>query len=138
MKIRAAGVAILLLGLGCVAAGEASPYEKTLQTMIGSLDVIAKSLRTIIDEDTAGAAKADLRKSAGVWIEARAKAGKLPPPEKDEKVRLEKIYKPKLEEALRKLNIEVRRVENIPGGKEALKEIGGVLKKKDEEEKKAP
>ena len=33
--------------------------------------------KTVIDEDTAGAAKLDLRKSAGVWVETRAKAAKL-------------------------------------------------------------
>jgi hypothetical protein len=32
---------------------------------------------------------------------------------------------------MRKMFIEVRRVENIPGGKEVLKEISGVLKKDD-------
>ena len=48
---------------------------------------------------------------------------------RDEKTRLEKLYKPKLEEALKKMFGEVRRVEGIPGGKDALKEIAGVLKK---------
>jgi hypothetical protein len=131
MKLRAGSIAVMLLALGAAAAGEGSPYEKAIQKMIGSLDEIAVTLKTVIDEDTAGAAKPDLRKSAGVWVETRAKAAKLQPPEKDEKVRLEKLYKPKLEEAMRKMFIEVRRVENIPGGKEALKEISGVLKKDD-------
>src|SRR5271166_3837461 len=116
MKLRAGSLAVMLLAVGAAAAGEGSPYEKAIQKMIGSLDEIAASLKTVIDEDSAGAAKPDLRKSAAVWIETRAKAAKLQPPEKDEKARLEKIYKPKLEEAMRKMFIEVRRVENIPGG----------------------
>ncbi len=131
MKLRAWSLAVMLLAVGAAASGEGSPYEKAIQKMIGSLDEIAASLKTIIDEDSAGAAKPDLRKSAGVWVETRAKAAKLQPPEKEEKLRLEKLYKPKLEEAMRKMFIEVRRVENIPGGKEALKEISGVLKKDD-------
>lgn len=130
MKARAGGLAFLLLA-AIAAAQEESPYEKTIQKMIGSLDEIATTLKTIIDEDSAGAAKPDLRKSAAVWIETRAKAAKLQPPEKEEKLRLEKLYKPKLEESMRKMFLEVRRVENIPGGKDALKEISGVLKKDD-------
>jgi hypothetical protein len=136
MKLRAGSIAVMLLAIGAAAAGENSPYEKAIQKMIGSLDEIAATLKTIIDEDTAGAAKLDLRKSAGVWIETRDKAAKLLPPEKEEKARLEKLYRPKLEESMRKMFIEVRRVENIPGGKEALKEISGVLKI--EEKKQGP
>ena len=131
MKLRAGSMAILVFALGVAAAGEGSPYEKAIQKMIGSLDEIAVTLKTIIDEDTAGAAKPDLRKSATVWMDTRAKAEKLQPPGREEKVRLEKLYKPKLEESMRKMFSEVRRVENIPGGKEALKEISGVLKKDD-------
>jgi hypothetical protein len=129
MKLRAGSIAVLLLALGVAVAGEGSPYEKAIQKMIGSLDEIAVTLKTIKDEDSAGAAKPELRKSADVWVETRAKAAKLQPPEKDEKTRLEKLYKPKLEEAMRKMFVEVRRVESIPGGKDALKEISGVLKK---------
>ena len=131
MKLRAGSIAVVLFVIGVAAAGENSPYEKAVQKMIGSLDEIAATLKTVIDEDTAGAAKLDLRKSAGVWIETRAKASKLQPPEKEEKARLEKLYKPKLEESMRKMFIEIRRVEIIPGGKEALKEISGVLKKEE-------
>ncbi len=135
MRIRAASVAMLLLALGVAAAGEETPYEKAIVQMLGSLDEITKKLKTVIDEDSASAAKPELRKSADVWAETRARAAKLAPPEKAEKGRLEKLYKPKLEESLRKMKVEVGRVENIPGGKEALKEIAAVLQK---EEKKAP
>jgi hypothetical protein len=128
MILRAGCAVVMLVALG-MAGGENSPYEKAIQKMIGSLDEIAVTLKTIVDEDTAGAAKPDLRKSATVWIETRAKAAKLQPPEKEEKARLEKLYKPKLEESMRKMFIEIRRVESVPGGKDALKEIGGVLKK---------
>ena len=129
MKRHAWSMVVIFFTLGILSAGEASPYEKTLQTMIGNLDKIGVTLKTIVDEESADAAKPTLRKEAVIWIEARAKAAKLPPPERDEKTRLEKMYKPKLEEAMRRVFTEVRRVENIPGGKEALKEINGVLKK---------
>lgn len=129
MRLRAGSIAVVLLALGAAAAGENSPYEKAIQKMIGNLDQMAATLKTVIDEDSAGNAKLDLRKSASEWMETRAKAAKLQPPEKEEKLRLEKLYKPKLEESMRKMFIEVRRVENITGGKELLKEISGVLKK---------
>jgi hypothetical protein len=129
MNPRIGCVVLMTLAFGAAFAGEGTPHEKIMVQMIGNLDEIAKSLKTIIDEDSAEASKAELRKSAKSWIEARTRAAKLQPPEKTEKVRLEKLYKPKLEESLRKMFMEVRRVENIPGGKEALKEIAGVLKK---------
>ncbi len=129
MNQRAGSIAFLLAAFVLLGAGEGSPHEKVIQQMIASAESIAVTLKTIIDEDTAAASRPPLRKAAASWTEARAKAEKLQPPEKDEKVRLEKFYKPKLEEALKKMFNEVRRVENIPGGKEALKEITGVLQK---------
>ncbi len=135
MNLRAGSVVITLLAVGVAFAGEETPYEKAIVQMLGSLDEITKKLKTVIDEDSANAAKPELRKSADVWVETRSRAGKLLPPEKAEKDRLEKLYKPKLEDSLRKLKIEVSRVENITGGKDALKEIAAVLQK---EEKKSP
>jgi hypothetical protein len=129
MKNRIGSIGIVLAALALLGAGEASPHEKVIQQMIGSAESIAATLKTIIDEDAATAARPELRKAAAIWTEARKRAETLQPPEKDEKVRLEKLYKPKLKEALEKMFPEVRRVENIPGGKEALKEISGVLKK---------
>lgn len=128
--IRQAGsLGILVVATAIVGAGNGSPYEKALTDMIGSLDTIGMTLKTIIDEDSAVAAKKPLRGAAKIWIDARARAAKLQPPERTEKTRLEKLYKPKLEESLKKMFTEIRRVENIPGGKDALKEIAGVLKK---------
>ena len=114
---------------GIAAAGEASPYEKSLQQVLDSFNKIGAKLVTIVDEDSALAAKPELRKAAESFIEARAKAEKLPPPEKDEKVRLEKQFKAKLDESMKKLTLEIRRVELVRGGKDALKEIDAVLKK---------
>lgn len=129
MKRHAGGIGIVLAAVAICSAGDGSRYEKSIQQMLGSLDAISKSLTTIGDEETATAAKPDLRKAADTWVEARATAEKYEPPEREEKTRLEKLYKPKLEESLRKMFTEIRRVENIPGSKEALKEIAGVLKK---------
>ena len=129
MKTRAWSLGIVLVGVGFAVGAQDSPYEQALQQVVESFDKIGVTLKTIVDEESAAAAKPDLRKSAASFLEARAKAAKMPPPEKVEKVRLEKLYKPKLEAAMKKMFTEARRVEAIPGGKDALKEISAVLKK---------
>ena len=128
MRRHAGRIALVLATLALLGAGD-SPYEKTLKDMIGAVDSIGVTLKTIVDEDTAAASKPALRKANDAFVDARTKAGKLQPPEREEKARLEKLYKPKLEEALKRMFSEIRRVEVIPGGKDALKEIAGVLKK---------
>ena len=123
-------IALALVALGVAGAGEESPHEQAIQKMLGSLDRISAELKKIVDEESALAAKPELRKDAASYLETRAKAAKMQPPEKAEKVRLEKLYKPKIEESLKNLFTQTRRVELIePGGKDALKEIAGVLKK---------
>jgi hypothetical protein len=129
MKTPVGSICILLLAAGFASGTQGSPYEQALQQVVESFDKIAMSLKSIVDEESAAAAKPELRKSAASFLDARTKAAKLPPPEKDEKARLEKLYKPKLEASMKKMFTEVRRVEAIPGGKDALKEISAVLKK---------
>ena len=130
MHSRWIGLGFLLLGLNVTSqAQDGTPYEKTLQQVIDSFEKIAVSLKTVVSEETAVAAKPDLKKAATQFLDARAAGAKMQPPEKDEKLRLEKLYKPKLEIAMKKMFPEVLRVSNIPGGKEALKEIELVLKK---------
>ena len=129
MKTRAWSIGIVLVSLSFVNAQDGSPYEKALQKVVDSFEKIATSLKTIVDEDSAAAAKPELKKAATTFLETRAGAAKLDPPEKAEKLRLEKTYKPKLEAAMKKMFSEVIRVNAIPGGKDALKEISGVLKK---------
>lgn len=120
---------IVLTAVGLAGAVQDSPHEKALKTAVESLDKIGATLKTIVDEDSAGASRPELKKAAAAFLEARERGDKLPPPEKEEKERLKKLYKPKLEEAMRKIQQEVRRVDQIPGGREALKEISGVFKK---------
>lgn len=128
MNTRIWSVGIILVALGIAAAGEGSPHEQVIQKTLGTLDAIAAELTKIVDEESAVAAKPELRKAATTWAEIQARAKKLQPPDKDEKARLEKLYKPKIDETLKKLLIQKVRVEVIPGGKDALKEISSVLK----------
>ena len=129
MRAHAGSIGIVLIALCFVGANQDSPYELALQQLVASVEKIGTTLKSIVDEDSAGTAKAELRKSATFFLDIRAKAAKLQPPEKDEKQRLEKHYKPKLENAMKKMFTEIRRIEIIPGGKDALKEISGVLQK---------
>jgi hypothetical protein len=125
---RMASIGFVLVAFGIAAAGEGA-HEKIMQEMIGAMDAIGTSLKTVTDEESAAAAKPALRKANDTFVDARSRAAKLPAPEPEEKRRLEKAYKPKFDEAIKKLNMEITRVKLVPGGKDALKEIAGVLKK---------
>jgi hypothetical protein len=128
MSTRIWSGGIILIAFGLAAAGEGSPHEQVIQKTLSTLESITTELAKIVDEDTANAAKPELRKAATEWAETQTKAKKLQPPDKAEKLRLEKLYKPKIDESMKKLLIQKVRVEVIPGGKDALKEISGVLK----------
>jgi hypothetical protein len=129
MKTRAWSIVIVLVAVGFAGATQGSPYEQLLKQVLQSVDKVTVTLETIKDEESAAAAKPDLRKAATLFLEAKAKGDKMQPPEKDEKVRLEKMYKPKLKESMEKMNAQVTRVQFIPGGKDALKEISVLLPK---------
>jgi hypothetical protein len=129
MKKRAIGIAILLATavLLPIFAGDDSPYEKTLKQMIQSLGKMTATLGSVKDADTAQAARPELKKAIDGFTALRAKADKLPPPEPAEKERIAKQYKPKMEEAIKKLLMEAGRLESVPAAKELLKDLRTVL-----------
>ncbi len=132
--MKTATLSLLLLTLPLVArAGEPSKHEEAVKQMLGQLDAIAGALLKIQDGDSAKEAVPVLKKAAEAWIDARKKAETLPPPERDEKDRLAKLYQPKMEETLKKLYSQATRVQAIPGGREALAEIRAVFEKKDKQ-----
>ena len=121
---------VFLLVTAGLSAGDAPlSHEDVVKQMLASMDKITMTLTSITNEASADAAKPGLRKAAKEWAELRAKVEKLPPPPREEKERLDKEYKEKLVTAKMRLTAEKTRVENIPGGPEALKEIRGVLAK---------
>jgi hypothetical protein len=122
-------IGLALLFGAVVAAGEGGAHEEVIKQMTAAIDKLGAALEGVQDEDTAKAIRPDLKKHAGVFVEARKKAEKLPPPEAEEKDRLTKELKPKLEEAMKKLFTQVRRVERLPGGQDALLELRPVLNK---------
>lgn len=132
MRTRIVGL-LVVLNLCAVlpaARGGGKAFDDIVKQMLDTMDSLTQTLTTIQDEETAKAAQPDLRKTAAKWQLIKQKAEGLPPPTREEKDRLAKQYKVKLEEAQKKLFGEVGRVSAVPGGRQALLEISGVLEKK--------
>lgn len=122
---------LLVTSLGSgVSSGSKAPFEDIVKQMVDTMDALTTTLATIRDEDTAKGAQPELRKAAAKWQVIKKKAESLPPPSREEKDRVAKEYKVKLEEAQKKLFGEVGRVATVPGGREALRELSAVLDKK--------
>lgn len=119
--------AALTLLASAVFAGDSARLEDIVKSMLGAMDRLSSALSTIQDEDTARAAHPDLKKGAEEWLVLRKRAENVPPPTREEKVKLEKEFKGKIEEAQKKLFTEIARVQNVPGGKEALQEVSKAL-----------
>jgi len=129
MNPRAMGIAALALTLASLPlfAGEEFTHEDALKQMIQSLGKMTATLGSVKDADTAQAARPELKKAIDGFTALRAKADKLPPPEPAEKERIAKQYKPKMEEAIKKLLMEAGRLESVPAAKELLKDLRTVL-----------
>jgi hypothetical protein len=121
---------IMVLTPGSGGTGAAATHEAVAKDMLDTLGQINTVLGNIKDEPTAEAARPDLKKAALRMLELRKRAKELKPPTKAEKDLLEKRYKEKFDDALKKLRIESVRVKTIPGGPEAVKEIAVVGEKK--------
>lgn len=110
--------------------------EEVLTQMLGQLEKMADTLATVKDEDSALAAKGELRKNVAVYLELRAKAQKLPPPSREVKDRLEKEYKKKFVAVQERLVLEMTRIRSaVPGGREALADVSALILGKDTKSK---
>jgi hypothetical protein len=123
-----AGLVLLTLSTLVATAGQGS-YEGVTKEMLATLEQINKVLATIKDQDSATAAKPDLKQAATKIVELRKQADEMKQPSKEEKDRLQKEYMPKFEAVFKKLKEESTRVNGIPGGDAALAELA-VLKDK--------
>jgi hypothetical protein len=131
--MRFLGVSLLILS-GVVATSAAdepqASFADVVKEMLSTMEKITASLTAIRDEETAKSARPELLKAAAGWQEIVQKAAKMRPPTREEKERLEKEYKEKMQVAQKKLFAEIARVKGVPGGREALKEISAALGKK--------
>ncbi len=104
---------IVLLGacatLPGVKAGGKAAFDDVVKQMLETMDSLTTTLATVRDEESAKAARPELRKAAAKWQGIETKAKNVPPPNREEKDRLAKQYKTKLEEAQKKLFGEVAR-----------------------------
>jgi len=110
-------------------AGSDARFEETIKKTLTILDRISTTLGTVKDEDSAKKAKPDLRKATGDFLAVRKESETIPPPSKNTKDRLAKEYKTKLEDANKKLQTEVNRVEALPGGHDVLEDVRTIMKK---------
>jgi cytochrome c556 len=122
---------VLLLG-GTVLAGDndAMQREEIVKSMLTTMDKLSKTLSGIRDEETAKAATEDLKKSTLDWRSLRKKADAVPPPSKAEAEQLARKYKDKMEQAQKQLIAQIARVQQVPGGKEALADLPKIFEKK--------
>jgi hypothetical protein len=107
--------------------GDNAAFEAVLKDMLATMDKLTATLAAVKDEATAKAARPELQKDAQHFVAIRKKAETIRPPNKEEKEKLEKEYRPKLFESQKKLFAEIARVGAVPGGKEALKELSEFL-----------
>lgn len=115
-------------------AGE-SEHAALAKGMLDALGQVVKALRGISDEDSASAARPELKK-LGLRLDGlRRKALAAKQPSKAEKDRLEKDFQPKFDEVLMQLRLESTRVKGISGGAEALRELALPPEKKADPEK---
>jgi hypothetical protein len=128
--------AVLALALVLHAGeGTVSEHEAIVKDMLATLGRVNKILEEITDEDTAAAARPDLKKAGLRLRDLRKKALQVKQPSKEEKERLEKQYRGKFAVVLDRLRVESRRVREIPGGADAVKEIAAEVEKKGKDAK---
>ncbi len=108
-------------GEGEGGSGKPSPHEAVIKDMLETLGQINMVLTNIKDEPSADAARPELKKAALRMQDLRKRAKEMKQPNKQEKDALERRYKDKFDDALKKLRSESFRVKGIAGGAEAVK-----------------
>jgi hypothetical protein len=113
---------------GVVLAGgnDSARYEEIVKSMLTVMGNLTKTLTTITDDkdgQSARLAQRELKKSAEQWVILRKKAESVPPPSTEEGKKLKKLYESKLTESQKLLFGEIARVQQIPGGREALADL---------------
>ncbi|MBM4067910.1 MAG: hypothetical protein FJ271_03060 [Planctomycetes bacterium] len=121
----------ILLGVVALVCGQEAAEIKPSDIVKETLEImekISKQLAAVKDEDSAKAARSELKSSVTRWLEMRKRAEKLKPPaSKAERDRLDKEFRGKLVNANKKLRAEIARVDRVPGGRDALKELVNLI-----------
>ncbi len=120
--------ATLALASVAWAGGPSDRHHDVLKKMLTSMENITKILGDVKDEESSQKAVDGLKKEAKTFIDLRKKAGELPPPSPEEKVKVAKEYMPKLEDTVRKLLNEIQRVQMLTPTRAILFELRDVFK----------
>src|SRR5262249_37731099 len=114
------GTVLLTLALLGAGGGPLS-HEAGLKAMLAPQAQGSRGLKGVVGWASAEASRPELKKAALRLRDLRKKAREMKQPSKAEKDRLEKLYRDKLDDTLKKLRSESIRVKGIPGGAEAVR-----------------
>jgi hypothetical protein len=103
-------------------------YEEVVVQTLAALDLMTKILVTVKDAPSAEAARPDLKQAAVKFVEVRKKAEQLKQPDQTQKDLIAKKFEKNMAKAVQQLRAEIRRVQDVPGGLNLLKELDPVLK----------
>ncbi len=122
-SLLVAATVLCLAGLVRAQQSGEDSYETLVKEMLGTVEQITSTLKTITDRASAEAARPELRKLAKKMLELHKKADEWKQPDKERLERLKKDYAPKLEKAVKEFNEAVTGAKAIRGSDDALAEL---------------
>jgi hypothetical protein len=126
MKKTLLALAVLLPLSGC----GRDNFESLRKQQVATAKEAADLLSIIKDKETADKAKPRLKQLGDRWRDLQKRMDALPSPSAEEELRAKRLYEDEFEGAKTRFVKEYLRVLFVPGGKEALDEIGEIFKKK--------
>ena len=104
-------------------------YESLRKQQVATVKEAADLLATIKDKETAEKAKPRLKQLGDRWRDLQKRMDALPSPSAEEEARTKRLYEDEFNGARGRFLAESIRVAFVPGGKEALQEMGEIIKK---------
>lgn len=125
MKISIAAIACILFAANARAQDN---FEKVADEMIPAFTKLGDTLATVKDKKTFEDAKPTFKQLTKTMLDLKERAEKLGEPKGDKKEELEKKYKPKIEDATKKMTTEMVRIATqVEGGQDIVKELSEIL-----------
>lgn len=110
-----------------VPARAADTHESLLEDSIKALTAFSDVLTSIKDKASSETAKPKLKEAAQKMLDLKDRSDKLGEPKGAAKDDLEKKYKGKMEEVVKKLTTEMIRISMLDGGMDIVKDLGEML-----------
>ena len=121
--MKHAALAIVLISLAGCGSDSASPYMAIFQEKINELQELTEVLSTVKDESTMEAARSEWKTRSRRFEQQAEKNREVPRPSAAVKRKVEEELAPQFNRAMEKLQAEVRRIKDLPGGEEFLQGI---------------